>query len=123
MFLDEFEGFDTKVLESKTVFNMTATYGRKRQHSVLVVTGNKQGLGGFALGKALEPKTAIRKAKNRAGQKMLNVHLFRNHTSTELHNYFLQNHVEYIVFQFVMTSIVPLVPQKSMPFNVLQVMV
>ncbi|KAJ8958621.1 hypothetical protein NQ318_016344 [Aromia moschata] len=65
---DTFEGFDTKVLELKTVFNMKGNFGRKRRLSVLAVTGNKNGLGGFALGKGLEAKTALRKAKNRAGQ-------------------------------------------------------
>ncbi|KAG8238114.1 hypothetical protein J437_LFUL012725 [Ladona fulva] len=49
-----FDGFDTKVLEMKTVFNMKGNLGRTRRMSVFVVTGNKNGLAGFALGKAVD---------------------------------------------------------------------
>ncbi|KAJ8925301.1 hypothetical protein NQ315_009131 [Exocentrus adspersus] len=77
---DTFDGFDTKVLELKTVFNMKGNFGRKRQLSVLVVTGNQNGLAGFAMGKAQDARTAMRKAKNRAGQKLVDIKLFRNHT-------------------------------------------
>ncbi|KAG5891649.1 hypothetical protein JTB14_020067 [Gonioctena quinquepunctata] len=85
---DTFDGFDTKVLQLKTVFNMKGNFGRKRRLSVLVVTGNGKGLGGFALGKGLEAKTAIRKAKNRSGQKLMHVKLFRDHTVC--HDFFTQ---------------------------------
>lgn len=57
---DAFDGFDSKVLELKTVFNMKGNMGRKRRLSTLVVTGNMQGLAGFALGKAVDTKAAIR---------------------------------------------------------------
>ncbi|KAJ8947755.1 hypothetical protein NQ314_008555 [Rhamnusium bicolor] len=77
---DNFEGFDTKVLELKAVVNMKGNLGRKRQMSALAVTGNKNGLAGFAMGKAVESRTALRKAKNRAGQKLMYIKLFRNHT-------------------------------------------
>ncbi|XP_017776569.1 PREDICTED: 28S ribosomal protein S5, mitochondrial [Nicrophorus vespilloides] len=77
---DSFEGFDTKVLELKTVFNMKGNFGRKRRLSVYVVTGNGKGLAGFATGKGVESKTALRKAKNRAGQKLMHINIFRNHT-------------------------------------------
>ncbi|CAH1117207.1 unnamed protein product [Phaedon cochleariae] len=85
---ETFEGFDTKVLELKTVFNMKGNFGRKRRLSVLVVTGNGNGLGGFAMGKALEAKIALRKAKNRSGQKLMHVKLFKNHTVC--HDFFTQ---------------------------------
>lgn len=78
--LETYDGFDTRVLELKTVFNMTGNLGRKRRVSVLSVTGNKNGLAGFAIGKGLEPKTAMRKSKNRAGQKLMNIKIFNNHT-------------------------------------------
>lgn len=78
--VDKFDGFDTKVLELKTVFNMKGNFGRKRRLSVFVVTGNGSGLAGFATGKGLESKTALRKARNRAGQKLMHIKLFRNHT-------------------------------------------
>lgn len=77
---DTFEGFDTKVLEMKSVFNMSANFGHKRRMSAFVVTGNKNGLAGFGLGKAIENKAALRKAKNRAGQKLMYVERFEEHT-------------------------------------------
>ena len=57
---DAFEGFDSKVLELKTVFNMKGNMGRKRRISTLVVTGNMQGLAGFALTKAVDTRAALR---------------------------------------------------------------
>lgn len=59
---------------------MKGNFGRKRRLSALVVTGNKRGLAGFAMGKALEAKIALRKAKNRSGQKLTHIKLFNNHT-------------------------------------------
>ncbi|KDR13269.1 28S ribosomal protein S5, mitochondrial [Zootermopsis nevadensis] len=85
---ETFEGFDTKVLELKSVFNMKGSAGRKRQISAFVVTGNKNGSAGIALGKALEAKAALRKAKNRAGQKMMYLEIFNNHTV--YHDFFCQ---------------------------------
>lgn len=77
---DKFDGFDTKVLELKTVFNMKGNFGRKRRLAVYVITGNSQGLAGFATGKGIESRTALRKARNRAGQKLMHIKIFRNHT-------------------------------------------
>ncbi|PSN34288.1 hypothetical protein C0J52_26005 [Blattella germanica] len=85
---DTFEGFDTKVLELKSVFNMKGNLGRRRQMSVLAVTGNKNGSAGFALGKATDGKTAIRQAKNRSGQKLVYIEIFNNHTV--YHDFFCQ---------------------------------
>lgn len=85
---ETFDGFDTKVLELKTVFNMKGNFGRKRRMSCLVVTGNKNGLAGFAMGKAQEARTALRKAKNRSGQKLMHIRLFRDHTVC--HDFFTQ---------------------------------
>nr|XP_036226599.1 28S ribosomal protein S5, mitochondrial isoform X2 [Bactrocera oleae] len=64
-----FENFDTRVLENKIVFIMKGNMGRKRRYSVLSITGNKEGLAGFAVAKAPEVRTALRKSKNRAAQK------------------------------------------------------
>uniref|UniRef100_A0A1B6EDT7 Small ribosomal subunit protein uS5m n=1 Tax=Clastoptera arizonana TaxID=38151 RepID=A0A1B6EDT7_9HEMI len=85
---DHFEGFDTKVLELKTVFNMTGNMGRKRRISVCAVTGNGQGLAGFGFGKALDPKAAMTSAKNRAGQKLMFIERFEDHTV--YHDFFTQ---------------------------------
>jgi small subunit ribosomal protein S5 len=85
---DKFEGFDTRVIELKTVFIMKGNLGRKRRLSCFVVCGNGNGLAGFALGKAVETKAAVRKAKNRAAQKLMHIELSNNHTV--LHDFFCQ---------------------------------
>ena len=76
---DSFEGFDTRVLELKTVFNMKGNLGRKRRLSCYVVTGNGNGLAGFATGKAVDSRAVMRKAKNRAGQKLMYIDLCEGH--------------------------------------------
>ncbi|KAH8380165.1 hypothetical protein KR009_009289 [Drosophila setifemur] len=77
---EEFNSFDTRVLENKIVFIMKGNMGRKRRYSVLSVTGNQNGLAGFATVKAPEVRTALRKSKNRAGQKLININLCENRT-------------------------------------------
>ena len=79
-FLESFEGFDTRVIELKTVFNMKGNFGRKRRQAGFVVTGNGKGLAGFASSKGSDYKMTLRKAKNRAGQKLIPIKIFRNHT-------------------------------------------
>ncbi|XP_029646154.1 28S ribosomal protein S5, mitochondrial [Octopus sinensis] len=83
-----FEGFDTRVLELKTVANMTATLGRKRSYSAFVVTGNKNGLAGFAKGRSASAKDALRKAKNKAALRLQYIERFEDHTLW--HNIFCQ---------------------------------
>ncbi|XP_066139934.1 small ribosomal subunit protein uS5m [Euwallacea fornicatus] len=85
---EDFKGFDCRVLEFKNIVIMKGNFGRKRRLSALVVTGNKQGLAGFAMGKALEGRAALRKAKNRSIQKLMHIKLFNNHTVC--HNFFTQ---------------------------------
>ncbi|XP_068152841.1 small ribosomal subunit protein uS5m [Drosophila tropicalis] len=77
---EEFKSFDTRVLENKIVFIMKGNMGRKRRYSVLSVTGNGNGLAGFSVAKAPEVRTALRKSKNRAGQKLINIDLCENRT-------------------------------------------
>lgn len=64
--------------------------GRYRTVSTLVVTGNGQGLAGFALGKSVEGKASMRNAKNRAGQKLIYVQRYKDHTGECIlhHNYY-----------------------------------
>ncbi|VVC40616.1 Ribosomal protein S5, N-terminal,Ribosomal protein S5 domain 2-type fold,Ribosomal protein S5, C- [Cinara cedri] len=83
-----FDGFDTKVLEFKTVFCMKSNAGRYRRISVVAVTGNKNGLAGFALGKAADARAALKRAKNRAGQKLMYIERYENHTV--YHDFFTQ---------------------------------
>lgn len=85
---DNFEGFDTKVIEHKQVFIMKGNLGRKRRWSVFVVTGNKNGLAGFAQGKSIDARAAMRKAKNRAGQHLIHFELYNGHTV--FHDFFAQ---------------------------------
>jgi small subunit ribosomal protein S5 len=85
-----FEGFDSRVLEFKLVSNMTGTLGRKMTFAAMVVTGNKNGLAGFGLGKSQSGRTAIRVAKNRAAQRLVYIPRFADHTV--FHNMFTQYH-------------------------------
>lgn len=51
--------------------------------SAVVVTGNGKGIGGFALGKGIESKGALRTAKNRAAQKLMFIEIYNNQTGKE----------------------------------------
>ncbi|XP_072546649.1 small ribosomal subunit protein uS5m [Salminus brasiliensis] len=77
---EKYEDFDSRVLQVKTVFNMTAKEGRKRSISCLVAVGNGNGAAGFALGKAADRTTALRKAKNRAIHYLHYIERYNNHT-------------------------------------------
>ena len=91
--LDKFEGFDTKILEHKIVGHMTGNLGRVRTFSCFVITGNKNGLGGIALGKASDSATAIRNAKNSAGKKLFYINRYQDQTSMVSYN--ILNHIKY----------------------------
>uniref|UniRef100_A0A3P9MB77 Small ribosomal subunit protein uS5m n=1 Tax=Oryzias latipes TaxID=8090 RepID=A0A3P9MB77_ORYLA len=82
---ETYEDFDSRVIEVKSVFNMTAKEGRKRSISCLVAVGNGNGAAGFALGKAADRNTALRKAKNRAIHYLYYIERYNNHTSYGLH--------------------------------------
>ncbi|KAH9492910.1 28S ribosomal protein S5, mitochondrial [Bulinus truncatus] len=75
-----FTGFNSKVLEYKIVNHMTGNLGRKARVSALVVTGNGNGLAGFAVAKAPTGKAALRKAKNMAAQRLQYFERYQNHT-------------------------------------------
>ncbi|KAH1173389.1 28S ribosomal protein S5, mitochondrial [Mauremys mutica] len=77
---ETYEDFDSRVIEVKNVFNMTAKEGRRRSVSALVVVGNGNGAAGFAVGKASDRMTALRKAKNRAIHYLHYVERYQNHT-------------------------------------------
>ncbi|XP_065212111.1 small ribosomal subunit protein uS5m [Planococcus citri] len=81
-----FSGFDTVILEQKTVARMTRLFGRLRRVSALCVTGNKNGLVGYALATAPEMKPALKRAKNRAGQRLVYVQRYDEHTV--MHDFF-----------------------------------
>lgn len=86
MHLVDFKGFDTRVIEYKIVANMTSLAGKKRTPSAFVVTGNKNGIVGYGLGKASSASAALRLAKSNASKKLLHVDLFDNRTL--FHNFY-----------------------------------
>ncbi|XP_059053159.1 small ribosomal subunit protein uS5m [Achroia grisella] len=77
---DEFTGFDTKVLQLRSLLIMKGSLGRTRNYQAMVVTGNGQGLAGFGFGRAKEAPAALRKAKNRAGQKLMHFEIYNGNT-------------------------------------------
>ncbi|XP_021186382.3 small ribosomal subunit protein uS5m [Helicoverpa armigera] len=77
---DEFIGFDTKILQLRSLLIMKGSLGRTRNFQAMVVTGNGQGLAGFGIGKGKEAPAALRKAKNRAGQKLMHFEIYNGHT-------------------------------------------
>ncbi|XP_077885026.1 small ribosomal subunit protein uS5m-like [Ictidomys tridecemlineatus] len=101
---ETYEDFDTRILEVRNVFNMTAKEGRKRSVRVLVAVGNGQGaavigghkififyvvlrikpsasrMPGFAIGKATERVDAFRKAKNKAIHYLHYIEQYEDHT-------------------------------------------
>ncbi|XP_069091158.1 small ribosomal subunit protein uS5m [Pleurodeles waltl] len=77
---ETYEDFDSRVIELKNVFNMTAKEGRKKSVSALVVVGNGNGAAGFAIGKASERTVALRKAKNRAIHYLHYIERYQDHT-------------------------------------------
>ncbi|KAJ8366052.1 hypothetical protein SKAU_G00148830 [Synaphobranchus kaupii] len=77
---ETYEDFDSRVIEVKNVFNMTAKEGRKRVVSCLVAVGNGNGAAGFAVGKAADRTTALRKAKNRAIHYLYFIERYNTHT-------------------------------------------
>ncbi|GAB1867559.1 Small ribosomal subunit protein uS5m [Camponotus japonicus] len=78
---DTFEGFETWILENKMITCMTGNLGCK--NSSFVITGNGNGLTGFAL---LKAKTSLKTAKNRAGQRLMYIPRYKEHTV--LHDFF-----------------------------------
>ncbi|XP_072490795.1 small ribosomal subunit protein uS5m [Notamacropus eugenii] len=77
---ETYEDFDTRILEVRSVFNMTAKEGRKKSVRVLVVVGNGNGAAGFAIGKAPDRMNAFRKAKNKAIHYLHYVERYEDHT-------------------------------------------
>lgn len=96
MFTDTFEGFETWILQSKLVTCMTGNLGRKGRVSALVVTGNGNGLAGFSLAKAPLAKAALLKAKNRAGQRLIYVPRYKEHTGKKK----IRSNVKFVIHFF-----------------------
>ncbi|XP_002731451.1 small ribosomal subunit protein uS5m-like [Saccoglossus kowalevskii] len=76
----DFEDFDSRVIQVKRVFNMTATVGRKRSTFAVAVVGNANGAFGYAVGKSEDIMSALRKAKNSAAHCLYYCERYENHT-------------------------------------------
>jgi small subunit ribosomal protein S5 len=61
---------------------MTSHFGRYRSVSALCCTGNGEGLVGFGMAKAPIYMPALRRAKNRAGQRLMYIPRYEDRTST-----------------------------------------
>ncbi|CAG7645674.1 unnamed protein product [Allacma fusca] len=85
---DAFEGFDTRVMEMKTVTTLDGNLGKIRTFSCCTITGNKNGLAGVGLGKAGDGRSAMKRSKNRAGQKLVYIQRYNGHTV--MHDFFSQ---------------------------------
>jgi len=85
-----FDNFETILLEFKTVFHMTGTMGRTRRNSILMVTGNRNGAIGYTVssGKYGGNIQAMRRAKNKAGLRLVNVERYEDRTV--YHDFFTQ---------------------------------
>lgn len=81
-----FIGFETIVLQARPLLRMTGSTGRTKTIGALVVTGNRNGLAGFAAGKGHDMRRAIANARNRAGQSLLRFNLFDK--QTVMHDFF-----------------------------------
>ncbi|XP_072031236.1 small ribosomal subunit protein uS5m-like [Amphiura filiformis] len=77
---ENFEGFKSKVIFVKNVYNMTASVGRKKSVMAMVIVGNQKGALGYALGKGSSPMAALRKAKNKAATRLQYMERYDNHT-------------------------------------------
>ncbi|XP_001382072.2 28S ribosomal protein S5, mitochondrial [Monodelphis domestica] len=77
---ETYEDFDTRIIEVRSVFNMTAKEGRKKSVRVLVAVGNGKGAAGFAVGKAPDRINAFRKAKNKAINYLHYIERYEDHT-------------------------------------------
>ncbi|XP_013388566.1 putative 28S ribosomal protein S5, mitochondrial [Lingula anatina] len=75
-----FEGFDTRIIEFKMTATMTGTMGRKMTYSCFVVTGNRNGVAGYGLGKGETPYKAAIKARDKAGRTLWYFERLENHT-------------------------------------------
>ncbi|XP_076666179.1 mitochondrial ribosomal protein S5 [Andrena cerasifolii] len=85
---EPFNGFETWILEHKHRSVMTSHFGRTKRYGVIVVTGNGNGLAGFATATGGESKSCLKTAKNKAGQRLMYFERYDGHTV--LHDFFTQ---------------------------------
>ncbi|CAK9822614.1 28S ribosomal protein S5, mitochondrial [Anthophora retusa] len=85
---DEFNGFDTWILDNKVVTIMTGNMGRSKHIRYLVITGNGKGLAGFAKVTGKDFKSSLNAVKNKAGQRLIYIERYNDHTV--FHDFFTQ---------------------------------
>ncbi|XP_017757508.1 PREDICTED: 28S ribosomal protein S5, mitochondrial [Eufriesea mexicana] len=83
---DEFNGFESWIIQNKYVTIMSSTLGRVKRHRTFVITGNRNGLAGFASVTKHDLKGSISAAKNKAGQRLIYIERYNDHTV--LHDFF-----------------------------------
>lgn len=81
-----FDGFESTVLMLRNMEIMTGLRGRTKIMKGLVVTGNKNGLAGFACVTGSDGKSVVRHARNKASQSLVYVPRWEEHTV--LHDFF-----------------------------------
>lgn len=81
-----FDDFDSTVLMLRPLQIMTGIYGRTKRMQALVVTGNKNGLAGFAVCVGNDPRAVVRHARNQAAQSL--VYAPRGDNHTVMHDFF-----------------------------------
>ncbi|CAL7949580.1 unnamed protein product [Xylocopa violacea] len=77
---DAFEGFETIILESNYRSRMTSVMGRSQYYYCMVITGNRNGLIGFAKATGTTSKSVLITAKNRAGKRLMCFERYNDHT-------------------------------------------
>lgn len=85
---DTFEGFQSWILYGKSKTVMTSCFGRTRVYRTMVITGNRNGMAGFAAINGPEAKSSIIRARNKAGQRLIFIPRYNEHTV--MHDFFTQ---------------------------------
>ncbi|XP_012139143.1 mitochondrial ribosomal protein S5 [Megachile rotundata] len=83
-----FENFESWILYHKSVSVMTSNMGRNKACRCLVITGNRNGLAGFSMLSGGNVKPSLITAKNRAGQRLMSIARYNEHTV--MHDFFTQ---------------------------------
>lgn len=85
---ESFEGFESWILYCNYLSVMTSNMGRTKRCRLFVITGNKKGLAGFIMLSGSDFKTTINAAKNKAGQRLIYIERYNDHTV--FHDFFSQ---------------------------------
>ena len=83
---EHFVGFDTAVLDMRPIFHMTAKFGKYKRYKCLTVTGNMNGLAGYAIARDIDSRVVPTLSKNRAAQRLQYINLFEGNTL--YHNFY-----------------------------------